>query len=164
MKLERRYADLLTEVEGRVLSGLAVPYEVEARIGAMREKFARGSVRTSGEAVLNVMHDRSRPLAREPNTLKFEITEAGLYMRAELPETSEANDAIEMVKKGIWTGLSIEFHATKVRQLSGVRVIDAAVVYCVAIADRATYKTTNLSVRAADLAGIHHQPLPLWVL
>ena len=163
MKLERRYADL-TDIEGRTLTGLALPFETETRVGTMRERFARGSVVTSGEAVLNVMHDRNRPLAREPETLAFEVTEAGLFMRAELPKTREADDAIEMVKKGIWRGISVEFYSVKERQLSGVRVIDAAVVYGVAIADRATYKTTNLSVRAADLAGIHHQPLPLWAL
>ena len=108
MKLERRYADL-TDIEGRTLSGLALPFEVETRVGTMRERFARGSIVTSGEAVLNVMHDRNRPLAREPETLAFEVTEAGLFMRAELPKTREADDAIEMVKKGIWRGISVEF-------------------------------------------------------
>ena len=163
LELERRYADL-TDIEGRTLTGLALPFEVEARVGTMRERFSRGSVVTSGEAVLNVMHDRNRPLAREPETLKFDIREEGLWLSAVLPSTREADDAIEMITKKIWRGVSVEFYSVKERQLSGVRVIDAAVVYGVAIADRATYKTTNLSVRAADLAGIHHQPLPLWVL
>ena len=63
MKLERRYADL-TEVEGRTLTGLALPFEVEARVGTMRERFARGSVQSTGEAVLNRQHQRAVPLKR----------------------------------------------------------------------------------------------------
>ena len=66
MKLERRYADL-NDVEGRTLSGLALPFEVETRIGTMRERFSRGSVQSSGEAILNVQHDRGRAIAREPS-------------------------------------------------------------------------------------------------
>ena len=57
MELEYRFAEL-AEVEGRTLTGLALPFEREGRVGSMRERFARGSVQSSGSAILNVQHDR----------------------------------------------------------------------------------------------------------
>ena len=74
--MEYRFAPL-TEVEGRTLTGLALPFEVETRIGTMRERFARGSVKSSGEAILNRQHMRGSPLAREPETLTSRPTHAG---------------------------------------------------------------------------------------
>ena len=66
--MEFRFAEL-AEVEGRTLTGLALPFERVGRVGSMREKFARGSVQSSGSAILNVQHDRGRAIAREPETL-----------------------------------------------------------------------------------------------
>ena len=162
MKLERRYADL-TDIEGRTLSGLALPFEVETRVGTMRERFARGSVQSSGEAILNVQHDRGRAIAREPETLTFEVTDSGLLMRAVLPATREANDTLSLVRAKVLRGLSVEFLSNREKMVGGVRVIDRATVYGVGVVDRAQYNNTTLTVRAADLAGIHN-PVPLWVL
>ena len=163
MKLEIRFA-ALSGVEGRTLSGLALPFGVETRIGRMRERFARGSVRSSGEAILNVQHDRGRAIAREPQSLSFEVTDSGLLMRATLPESREADDTLSLVRAKVLRGLSVEFLATRERQVNGIREIQAAVVYGVGVVDRAQYEDTTLAVRAADLAGIHHEPVPLWVL
>ena len=71
--MEFRFAEL-AEVDGRTLTGLALPFEREGRVGSMRERFARGSVRSSGTAILNIQHDRGRAIAREPETLSFEVT------------------------------------------------------------------------------------------
>ena len=159
MKLERRYADL-TEVEGRTLTGLALPFEVEARVGTMRERFARGSVQSTGEAVLNRQHQRAVPLAREPETLSFEVTDSGLYMRAMLPETRESDDVLALVKARVLRGLSVEFVAKRERFDGGVRVIEAATVYGLAVVDSGAYQT-GLSVREHDISGVAGS-VPWW--
>lgn len=43
------------------MTGLALPFETEACIGSMHERFARGSVQSSGEAILNRQHHRAVP-------------------------------------------------------------------------------------------------------
>lgn len=144
--------------EGRDLSGLALPFEAETRIGSIRERFNRGSVTTSGEAVLNVAHVGSRLLAREPATLRFEAKEDGLHMTATLPETREADDALANVRAGILTGLSVEFLATRESYVSGVRVIEAAKVSGVALVPRPAYRGTSVEARAAELAGAASDP------
>ena len=152
MKLERRYADL-TEVEGRTLTGLALPFEVEARVGTMRERFARGSVKSTGEAVLNRQHQREVPLAREPETLTFDIRDDGLWMSATLPETREGDDTLALVKARVLRGLSVEFVAKRERFDGGVRVIEAATVFGLAVVDSGAYQT-GLSVREHDISGV----------
>ena len=116
--MEYRFAPL-TEVEGRTLTGLALPFEVETRIGTMRERFARGSVKSSGEAILNRQHMRGSPLAREPETLTFEVTDSGLLMRAVLPETREADDVLTLVRANVLRNLSVEFLAQRERVMGG---------------------------------------------
>ena len=159
MKLERRYADL-TDIEGRTLTGLALPFEVEARVGTMRERFARGSVQSTGEAVLNRQHQRAVPLAREPETLTFDIRDDGLWIRATLPETREADDTLALVKARVLRGLSVEFVAKRERFDGGVRVIEAATVYGLAVVDSGAYQT-GLSVREHDISGVAGS-VPWW--
>ena len=52
----------------------------------------------------------------------------GLYLRANLPETRESDDALALVRAEVLTGLSVEFRAEKERMAGGVRVIEKAVV------------------------------------
>ena len=159
MKMERRYADL-TDIEGRTLSGLALPFEVETRIGRTRERFSRGSVQSTGEAVLNRQHQRAVPLAREPETLTFEVRDNGLWMSARLPTTVEADDTLTLVKARVLRGLSVEFVAHSERNLAGVRVIDRATIYGLAIVDSGAYQT-GLSVREHDIPGVAGS-VPWW--
>jgi len=159
MKVEHRYAEL-SEVEGRVLSGLALPFNSVGRVGTMREKFMPGSVTTSGDAVLNRQHMRHVPLAREPETLTFEVTDSGLMMRATLPETREADDTLTLIRARVLRGLSVEFVARRERMEAGVRVIEAAKVRGLAVVDSGAYRTA-LSVREHDIPGVT-SPVPWW--
>ena len=157
--LEYRTAEF--RAEGRKVRGLALPFEVETRVGAGLERFQRGSVSTTGEALLNLHHEQTRPLAREPLSLRFEARDDGLHLEADLPLTREADDALALVDAGVLTGLSVEFRASREVMQGGVRVIQAAVVRGVALVVRAAYPQTSLEVRADDgLAG----GLPWWAL
>ena len=136
----------------RDLSGLALPFETETRIGAARERFTRGSATTTGDALLNAMHDPTRLLAREPKTLSFETRDDGLHVTATLPETREADDALALVRSGVLTGLSVEFRAIRQRFAGGVRIIEAAKVSGLALVPRPAYRGTRVEARGHQLA------------
>ena len=143
MKAEYRFAELGPIAEGRVLSGIAVPYNSTAEVVSngrrVRERFAPGSAYSTGQAVLNVQHERARPLAREPDTLTIESRADGLFIRATLPETREADDTLTLVRSKILRGLSVEFNSLKETRVSGVRVIQSALITGIGIVDSGAY-------------------------
>ena len=61
-------------------------------------------------------------------SLAFEAKNDGLYIRAVLPETREADVTLALVRARVLRGLSVEFVASRERMDSGVRVIEAATV------------------------------------
>jgi hypothetical protein len=110
--LERRITSVKLELreDGRTLAGLAVPYGVETRIGSrFTERFAFGAfadARPEDVPVL-VTHDHEDlPIGR---ALKFEDMPAGLGVELRISQTQAGNDALELVKDGAVTGLSIGF-------------------------------------------------------
>ena len=81
-------------------------------------------------------------------------------MRAALPETREGDDALALIRARVLRGLSVEFVAHSQRNLAGVRVIDRATVFGVAIVDSGAYQT-GLSVREHDIPGVT-TAVPWW--
>ena len=69
---------------------------------------------------LNFQHDRTRPIARTGGG-GLELTDSRelLEMRVEVPETREGMDALELVKRSILRGLSVEFRAVSERYEAG---------------------------------------------
>ena len=109
---------------------------------------------------LLVNHDLSRvPLARTPKTMKFKITDKGLEMRAELPDTEEARSAYTAVKRGDLTGMSFAFTvpdggdsydpATNTRTISKI-----AKVYEVSLVNFPAYPTASAEARSARAEGL----------
>ncbi|MYE06626.1 MAG: hypothetical protein F4Y04_05300 [Chloroflexi bacterium] len=131
---EYRAVTLAATPEGRILSGVAVPYEVEADVRGMRERFARGSAASSGMARLNIDHNLLQPIAEEPASLAFESRADGLHFRATLPDTPQSRALVQMAHDGALKGASVEFRAVKQRVAEGVRVIEEAIVNGLALA------------------------------
>ena len=145
----------IREVQGRVLVGLALPFESETEISPGQfEKFSRNSVRTSGESLLTINHESGRVLAREPDSLKFESRNDGLYIRAQIPKTSEGDDILELVRTKTLRALSIDFQSLAERQVGPLRVIDSALISGVSVVSRAAYPQTTLEARAIEGAKI----------
>ena len=145
----------IREVLGRQLRGLALPFESETEIApGSFEKFSRGSVKTTGEALLSINHDSGRVLAREPDSLRFEERNDGLYLTAELPETSEGNDVLALIRARTYRSLSIEFSALAERQVGPLRIIDSALLSGVSVVSRPAYGATTLEARAIPGAKI----------
>lgn len=149
LDLEYRYAPV--ELEGRVLSGTVMPYGEIAKGAPRPEKFIPGSLRFS-DVILNVQHDRNRPIARTDGGLELTDSQKALELRATLPETREGDDTIELVKKRVLRGLSVEFRAISEHYEAGVRVITDAILSGIAIVDRPAYQGAVVEARA--IAGL----------
>lgn len=88
------------------------PTTINDLLGSYTEVIKRGALDDADltDSRLLVNHDMTRiPLARTPKTMQFNITEKGLEMRAELPDTEEARTAYTAVKRGDLTGMSFSF-------------------------------------------------------
>ena len=135
---------------GRVLSGTALRYGDVARIGGQREKFLPGSFPDVERAdiLLNRQHSRERPLARSNGGgLTVSDSPQALSIRAELPQTADSNETLELVKRGVLRGLSIEFEAIRASQENGTRVVALAKLYAVAVVDSGAYPASTVEAR-----------------
>lgn len=117
--LTRTVDDLLlrSDGDGRTIYGTVVPYntptEVDDGRGRYREMFAPGafarSIRERGHKVtLAVQHDlRTRfPIGK---ATRLEERSEGLWGEFYVPDTTDGNDAIQLVKSEIVTAFSVSF-------------------------------------------------------
>ena len=116
------------------------------------EVFLPGSFGNVEQAslVLNVQHDRGRPLAKSPGTMRFVDTASMLSMVASPPDTAEARDAKLLVQAEILTGLSIEFHAIEQEHRDGLRIIRKAQLTGVGLVDEPAYVTSTVEARRQE--------------
>ena len=114
-----------------------------------KERFEPGAFTFNPDGViLNAMHDRRKPLARYPGGgLELIDSPKELRISATLPPTRDGDDTLELVRRKILKGLSIEFDAKRERSVGGIRVISQAVLGGIGVVDRAAYKTTTVEVR-----------------
>ena len=152
MMIEYRFSTMDASAGGRNIAGTAIRYGDRASIdGKFVEEFRPGAFNPIGDVVLNWMHDRAKPLARtgEHGGLQLTDTDTELRAAATLPETSLADDAVELIRRGVFRGLSIEFRSLKERNAAGVRVIERAVLSGIAIVDRPAYSNAEVQARMA---------------
>ena len=137
---------------GRNIAGVAMRYGERASIeNKFVEEVAPGAFAPIGDVVLNWMHDRNKPLARTGEHGGLELTDTATELRvaATLPETTLADDATELIRRGVFRGLSIEFRSVKEKMVAGVRVIEKALLSGIAIVDRPAYSNAELQARMA---------------
>ena len=144
-ELEYRYAPV--QLNGRVLSGTVMRYGEVSEGIVQPERFLPGSLEFS-DVILNVQHERNRPIARTPETLVLTDSRESLEMRAEVPETREGTDAVELVRKSILRGLSVEFRAIRERYEGGIRVIERALLSGIGLVDKPAYLGSTVEARA----------------
>ena len=152
MIIERRYAEL--RAAGRVLQGRAIAYGDEATIApGVRERFEPGAFGNvaAADVMLTTNHRRDRPLARTlGGGLVLADSAAALDVRAELPATRDADDALAMVRSGVLRGLSIEFEARRDRFVGGVRIVESARLSAVSVVDAPAYKLSKVEARQLE--------------
>ena len=161
LKIEAAFATGL-EIEGRKLSGVALPYgKVGYPSGGIPTVIKAGAFGTIGDVLLNVHHDKARVIARTPGTMTLTDTRDALQFEATLPETREADDVIANVRAGVLAGLSIEAGATVHAMRKGIRVVERATLTGLAVVARPGFKETSVKVAADAGQG---RPLAPWVL
>lgn len=100
--------------QARTLTGYALVYGSEARIGAGVETIAPGAVSASlagGRDILALVdHDPAKVLGRtRSGTLKLSEDSRGLAFTIDLPDTGAARDVLALVERGDAGGMSFGF-------------------------------------------------------
>ena len=146
---ETRFAEL--RQQGRTITGVAIRYGDIATLPWGRERFEPGAfgMVENLDVMLNSQHDRQAPLARTGGGgLFLSDSAAALGIKADMPDTQAANDVLELVRKKVLRGLSIEFQATAERQENDLRIVERADLYGVAVVDKPAYPGTDIAARA----------------
>lgn len=154
--LERRFAAVSWRAESGgmvVVEGVAVPYDSEADIGGhFTERIlpgAFGDVEKS-DVVVNLQHDRGRPLARSGRDGGLSLSDSATELRArvELPATTDGRDAGELLRRGVLRGWSIEFvvNADGERWDNRLRSISRATLRGLALVDRPAYTEAEAQI------------------
>lgn len=136
--IEYRFSASLESSE-RTISGIAIRYGDRAKIGSETEEIAPGAFGDLSDVLVNVQHDRNRPVARTGGNLTLNDSDQALSLEAVLPETREANDLLENVRAKILRGFSVGFRVIEDAWSGSHRTITRAVLDHIAVVDRPAY-------------------------
>ena len=150
---ERRYAEL--RASGNTLHGIAVQWGAEAAMPWGKERIDAGAFGDDVAAldvVLNLQHQRDRPLCRTGGGgLELRDANGGLEVRATLPDTQDGNDAALLVRRNVLRGLSVEFVCEADRHEGDTRIVERASLLGIALVDRPAYPRALVSARTLAL-------------
>ena len=161
---EYRYADLKPSgINDMVLVGNPVVFDTPTTVnleggGSYTEIIHAGALDDCdlSDSTLIYNHDETRvPLARAGRTMTLQVTEHGLYMRAELAgDSAQAREVYSAVRRGDLSGMSFAFvvpdggsrydSETNVRHITKI-----AKVYEVSICPHPAYPTASVEARSA---------------
>ena len=146
MEFERRISATEIRAEGRRLSGVVLTFgEVSP---SHREQFEPGSLRLAETVHLDLGHDPLKAAAWFPGGgLELRSDHSALRMVAEVPKIPAGDAALEMVRSGRATGLSIEFRAVKERRDGVIRVVEESLVRGIGIVAAPSYLGSRVEAR-----------------
>ena len=145
--VERYLTEDEVRAEGRRLSGVAIRYGDTAQ--SHRERFEAGSLRLDDQVILDWEHDAMRALAWAPSGgLELVDGPDAMRMAAELPPLPAADKALEEVRAGRVTGLSIRFRPVRERMENGIRIIEEALLRGIAITRAPSYQDSRVEARS----------------
>ena len=145
--VERYLSEDEVRVENRRLSGVAIRYGDTAQ--SHRERFEPGSLRLDDVVVLDWEHDAMRALAWAPDGgLELVDGPDAMRMSAELPPIPGGDRALDEVRAGKVTGLSIRFRPVRERMENGIRIIEEALLRGIAITRAPSYQDSRVEARS----------------
>ena len=124
-----------------IIEGTAIVFDKPAKIGSYTEFISRNAL--DGVDLDNI--------ARSPKTLSLTVTDTGLEMRAELPDTEQGRSVYEAVRRGDLSEMSFAFDIGAQdydKQKQECTITKIAAVYEISIVNRAAYPQTNVQARA----------------
>ena len=147
MEFERRNFGLELRAEGRRLDGVVMRFGDVSP--SHRERFEAGSIRFADTVHLDLEHDPERAIAWMPDG-GLDLTADDRELRLEVaavPPIPAGNRALDMIRSGKATGLSVEFKAVKERREAGIRVIEDAILGGVGIVRSPSYEQSRVEAR-----------------
>lgn len=148
-KTEKRFVAFRNEGEGKI-SGTIISFGDVARIGQFSERFEPNSIELRSDVIANLMHDRTRPVARTGAGLTIEKRGDRLTAEIQLPDTVYGREARELVDAGILRGFSMEFRARKERWEDRTRIVESAELSGLGIVDIPAYSASQIEARLAE--------------
>ncbi len=141
---------LAANVETRTIKGLVVPFAKvgNTSAGPVRFEFGAFGDIDPSQIVLNMEHDRTRPLGRGIAGSE-EITPAGISMAFKIAPTGAGNDALVEASEGLRPAFSIEANVGEYTIEKGVMVVSAAKLEAVAHVTNPAFKDAQISQVAA---------------
>jgi len=143
-----------------VLDGLVLPYGKRAKIGQFSEEFRAGAFKASGtldDVIVNIQHDRTKPVARTGAGLVLNDDEDALRAVIDVPETSYGREAAELVEARILQGFSVEFRAIEQEWNGKHRIVTAAHLVGIGLVDRPAYSDAQIAKRFLNHYGAHRK-------
>jgi HK97 family phage prohead protease len=126
MTLEHRHYDATLEVradgDGRTIVGIAVPYDREQRINAglvevFRKGVFRDVTRAANRVKLLYQHKADAPIGR---ATMLEERDGGLYGEFRISKTEAGDEALELIRDGVLSNLSVGFQPLKDEKREGI--------------------------------------------
>ena len=145
--IERISQGLEIRAEGRNLEGYALRWG--ERSPTHNERFESGALQPVGDYWLNWAHDPERVIAYRGGGLVLSADDEGVSVRAALPRTRLGDRALDAVRTGRMTGLSVEFVPKAERREADTRVILSAELSGVGLVRNPSYTGSRVEARAA---------------
>ena len=141
---------LAADSESRTIKGLVVPFGKvgNTSAGPVRFDFGAFGEIDASQLVLNMEHDRTRPVGRGIAGSE-EITPNGVSMAFKIAPTNAGNDALVEASEGLRPSFSIEAEVDKYTIQKGVMNVSAAKLTGVAHVTNPAFKDANISQVAA---------------
>ena len=155
MDVEKRFIDFRSvDPEGGDIRGVVMPYGSRATIGKYTEEFRAGVFTAGlGDAIVNLQHDRTRPVARIDAGLELMDGDKALEARIQVPDTPYGREARELVKANILRGFSVEFRAID-QEWNGLhRTVNEAHLVAIGLVDRPAYSDAQIQKRFEEVYG-----------
>ena len=146
MNVERLTCGTELRAEGRRLVGVVMRYGDISP--SHRERFEPGSIRLADAVSLNLHHRPLEAVAWHPGGgLELRQERRALTMTATLPPIPAADRALEEVRTGATTGLSVEFRALRERRDGDLRIIENSVISGIGIVRSPSYQDSTVEAR-----------------
>jgi HK97 family phage prohead protease len=154
--------ELRAEGDGRTVVGIAVPYDVEQRISAglvevFRKGVFRDVTRAANRVKLLFQHKTDAPIGR---AVMLEERDGGLYGEFRISKTEAGDEALELIRDGVLTNLSVGFQPLKDEKRNGVvnrikaHLAEVSLVTFGAYGDAANIVAVRQEIEKPNLASI----------
>ena len=142
---------LAADTETRTIKGLVVPFAKvgNTSAGPVRFEFGAFGEIDPSQIVLNMEHDRTRPLGRGIAGSE-EITPAGISMAFKIAPTGAGNDALVEASEGLRPAFSIEAKVNEYTIEKGVMIVASANLEAVAHVTNPAFSDATITDVAAS--------------